>query len=64
VRSWWTHAKPSEASLKFTLATDGRSQKAAHSYSGYQMAQRCGLTEDEGFVVKRKTSGSTDLNSG
>ena len=43
-----------QAGLKFTFGTDSRNQKATHFYHCYQMAQRCGLTEGDMFVVKRK----------
>ncbi len=42
------------AGLKFTFGTDSRNQNAAHFYYCYQMAQRCGLTEGDMFVVKGK----------
>jgi len=45
-----TRAK--HAGLKFTFGTDSRNQNAAHFYYCYQMAQRCGLTEGDMFVVK------------
>ena len=41
--------------LKFTFGTDSRTpQSAAHLYYCYQMAQRCGLTEADMFVPKKK----------
>src|SRR5579862_9844292 len=42
------------AGLKFTFGTDSRNDHAAHFYYCYQMAQRCGLTEADMFVVKGK----------
>jgi len=43
------------AGLKFTFGTDSRTpQNAAHFYYCYQMAQRCGLTETDMFVPRRK----------
>ncbi len=42
------------ASLKFTFGTDSRNQNAAHFYYSYQMAQKCGLTEQDMFVPKKK----------
>ena len=42
------------AGLKFTFGTDSRNQNAAHFYYCYQMAQTCGLTEADMFVVKKK----------
>ena len=42
------------AGLKFTFGTDSRNQNATHFYYCYQMAQKCGLTEGDMFVVKRK----------
>jgi histidinol phosphatase-like PHP family hydrolase len=47
-----TRAK--QAGLKFTFGTDSRNQHAAHFYYCYQMAQKCGLTERDMFVVKSK----------
>jgi histidinol phosphatase-like PHP family hydrolase len=48
-----TQAK--RAGLKFTFGTDSRTpQSAAHLYYCYQMAQRCGLTEADMFVPKKK----------
>jgi len=43
-----------QAGLKFTFGTDSRNQNAAHFYYCYQIAQRCGLTEGDMFVVKEK----------
>jgi len=43
-----------QAGLKFTFGTDSRNQNAAHLYYCYQMAQQCGLTEEDMFVVKKK----------
>ena len=43
-----------QAGLKFTFGTDSRNQNAAHFYYCYQMARKCGLTEGDMFVVKRK----------
>jgi hypothetical protein len=40
--------------LKFTFGTDSRNQNAAHFYYCYQMAQKCELTEEDMFVVKKK----------
>jgi hypothetical protein len=45
-----------KARLKFTFGTDSRNQNAAHFYYCYHMAQKCGLTEADMFVVKKKTS--------
>jgi len=42
------------AGLKFTFGTDSRNQHAAHFYYCYQMAEKCGLTEADMFVPKRK----------
>ena len=42
-----------KAGLKFTFGTDSRNTHAAHFYYCYQMAQTCGLTEADIFVVKR-----------
>jgi histidinol phosphatase-like PHP family hydrolase len=42
------------AGLKFTFGTDSRNQNAAHFYYCYQMAHRCGLTEADMFVPRRK----------
>jgi histidinol phosphatase-like PHP family hydrolase len=42
------------AGLKFTFGTDSRNDHATHFYYCYQMAQKCGLTEADMFVVKRK----------
>lgn len=47
-----TRAK--QAGLKFTFGTDSRNQHATHFYYCYQMAQKCGLTEADMFVVKKK----------
>ena len=46
-----TRAK--KAGLKFTFGTDSRNEHATHFYYCYQMAQRCGLTEGDMFVVKK-----------
>jgi hypothetical protein len=46
--------KAKQAGLKFTFGTDSRNQNAAHFYYCYQMAQKCGLTEANMFVVKKK----------
>jgi len=43
-----------KAGLKFTFGTDSRNRNATHLYYGYQMAQKCGLTEGDMFVVKKK----------
>jgi hypothetical protein len=40
--------------LKFTFGTDSRNQDAAHFYYCYQMAQKCGLTEADMFVAKKR----------
>jgi histidinol phosphatase-like PHP family hydrolase len=40
--------------LKFTFGTDSRNQDAAHFYYCYQMARKCGLTEADMFVAKRR----------
>jgi histidinol phosphatase-like PHP family hydrolase len=42
------------AGLKFTFGTDSRNQNAAHFYYCYKMAQKCGLTEGDMFVVNKK----------
>ena len=42
------------AGLKFTFGTDSRNKNAAHFYYCYQMAQKCGLTEADMFVPKKK----------
>jgi histidinol phosphatase-like PHP family hydrolase len=42
------------AGLKFTFGTDSRNQHAAHFHYCYQMAQKCGLTEANMLVVKKK----------
>ena len=42
------------AGLKFTFGTDSRNQHAAHFYYGYEMARKCGLTEADMFVPKKK----------
>jgi histidinol phosphatase-like PHP family hydrolase len=42
------------AALKFTFGTDSRNQNAAHFYYCFQMAQKCGLTEANMFVPKKK----------
>ena len=44
------------AGLKFTFGTDSRNDHAAHFYYCYQMAQKCGLTDGDMFVVKRKSA--------
>jgi histidinol phosphatase-like PHP family hydrolase len=46
--------KAKQAGLKFTFGTDSRNQSAAHFYYCYQMAEKCGLTEANMFVVKKK----------
>jgi histidinol phosphatase-like PHP family hydrolase len=46
--------KARKANLKFTFGTDSRNEHAAHFYYCYQMAQKCGLTERDMFVVKSK----------
>jgi len=46
--------KAKRAGLKFTFGTDSRNQNAAHFYYCYQMAERCGLTEADMFVPRRK----------
>jgi histidinol phosphatase-like PHP family hydrolase len=43
-----------QAGLKFTFGTDSRNQNAAHFFYAYQMAQKCGLTEADMFIPKRK----------
>jgi hypothetical protein len=48
-------ARAKQAGLKFTFGTDSRTpQRAAHLYYCYQMAQKCGLREEDMFVVARK----------
>ena len=42
-----------KAGLKFTFGTDSRNQNAAHFYYCYQMAQRCGLTEENMWMPKK-----------
>ena len=46
--------KAKQAGLKFTFGTDSRNDHAAHFYYCYQMAQKCGLTDGDMFVPKRK----------
>jgi len=43
-----------QAGLKFTFGTDARNQNAAHFYYCYEMVQKCGLTEADMFVPRRK----------
>jgi histidinol phosphatase-like PHP family hydrolase len=43
-----------QAGLKFTFGTDSRNQNAAHFYYCYQMAHKCGLTEADMLVAKKK----------
>ena len=43
-----------QAGLKFTFGTDSRNQNAAHFHYCYHMAQKCGLTEGDMYVVKEK----------
>jgi len=47
-------ATAKRAGLKFTFGTDSRNQNAAHFYYCYQIAQKCGLTEGDMFVPKKK----------
>ncbi|HET9309262.1 MAG TPA: hypothetical protein VFO46_24830 [Candidatus Sulfotelmatobacter sp.] len=47
-------AAAKRAGLKFTFGTDARNQNATHFYYCFQMAQKCGLTEADMFVPKRK----------
>jgi histidinol phosphatase-like PHP family hydrolase len=42
------------AGLKFTFGSDTRNQYAAHFYYCYKMAQKCGLTESDMWVPKKK----------
>ena len=42
------------AGLKFTFGTDSRNEHAAHFYYCYRMAQKCGLSEADMFVPKKK----------
>jgi histidinol phosphatase-like PHP family hydrolase len=42
------------AGLKFSFGTDSRNEHAAHFYYCYQMVQKCGITEGDLFVPKRK----------
>jgi len=42
------------AGLKFTFGTDSRNDHATHFFYCYQMAQKCGLTDGDMFVPKRK----------
>ncbi len=42
-----------KAGLKFTFGTDSRNQNATHLSYCYQMAQKCGLTEGDMFVLKK-----------
>ena len=45
-----------QAGLKFTFGTDSRTaHAAAHLYYCYQMAQKCGLTEADMFVPRKKS---------
>lgn len=46
--------KAKQAGLKFTFGTDSRNRNAAHFYYCYQMAEKCGLREEDMFVAKRK----------
>lgn len=46
--------KAKRAGLKFTFGTDSRNQNAAHFYYCYQMAEKCGLTEADMFVTKKR----------
>jgi histidinol phosphatase-like PHP family hydrolase len=46
-----TRAK--KAGLKFTFGTDSRNDHATHFYYCYQMAQKCGLTEADMFVIRK-----------
>jgi len=43
-----------QAGLKFTFGTDSRNQNAAHFSYCYQLAQKCGLTESDMFVPRKK----------
>jgi hypothetical protein len=43
-----------QAGLKFTFGTDSRNQNAAHFYYCYQIADKCGLTEADMFVARRR----------
>lgn len=42
------------AGLKFSFGTDSRNRNATHFYYCYQMAHKCGLTEGDMFVVKKR----------
>ncbi len=46
--------KAKQAGLRFTFGTDSRNQNAAHFYYCYQMANKCGLSETDMLVVKKK----------
>ena len=48
------------AGLKFTFGTDSRNQNATHFYYCYQMTQKCGLTEANMFVPKKKKGAEND----
>lgn len=50
------------AGLKFSFGTDARNQNAAHFYYCYQMAEKCGLTEGDMFVPKRKSKAISNEN--
>jgi histidinol phosphatase-like PHP family hydrolase len=47
-------AAAKRAGLKFTFGTDARNQNATHFYYCFQMAQKCGLTEADMFVPRKK----------
>jgi histidinol phosphatase-like PHP family hydrolase len=46
--------KAKKAGLKFTFGTDSRNDHAAHLYYCYRMVQKCGVTEGDLFVPKKK----------
>jgi histidinol phosphatase-like PHP family hydrolase len=46
--------KAKKAGLKFTFGTDSRNDHATHFYYCYQMAQKCGLTEGDLFIPKKR----------
>ena len=47
-------AAAKRAGLKFTFGTDARNRNATHFYYCFQMAQKCGLTEADMFVPRKK----------
>jgi len=47
-------SRAKKAGLKFTFGTDSRNDRATHFCYCYQMAQKCGLTERDMFVVRKR----------